>query len=30
MILRGTLKEKYVKIWTGLMWTTAEYMDNRT
>jgi hypothetical protein len=30
MILRGALKEKGVKILIGLIWTTAEYMDNRT
>jgi len=30
MILRRTLKEKGVKIWTGLIWTMAQYIANRT
>ena len=33
MIRRGTLKEKGVKMWTGLIRTTAEYIEymaNRT
>ena len=30
MILRRKLKEKGVKIWTGLIWTMVQYMANKT